>query len=393
MIPLANVLIAVGVIGIFESTVGSIGFAWLLSKLRRKTEPKEAETELRRLSLDFLIPAHNEESLICKTLTALDHAKEFFILQSISCSEVIPQIRLRVGLDHCTDRTQERIAAWSHSRRTPPIVTANRGPIGKWNVLRQLVHESNADWIAFVDVGSVWHEGLLSAAFPHLRRPSVIGIAPSYRQESGSLLENLQWRLESWLKLLESDAGGPVSVHGATVIYRRKFLLEVFQRLNRETWLNDDVVIPLSLRTHWPFHRIVYLTAKHAWVRDLGAKASREYGRRKRIVLGNLQWIRSLYPTALRSNLCVGLLASRRVFRAFWAYWLLAISLGLALHTFRLFHFQGELIALSAAFLALFLFFPFEGGLQRLRSAFFAGLEIPYHLFHSPRTTPEKPWN
>jgi hypothetical protein len=169
-----------------------------------------------------------------------------------------------------------------------------------------------------------------------------------------------------------------VTVHGASVIYRKKNLVQAFQGLQGRVWLNDDVVVPLSLRLADPAGVIEYLrgNGREGWVRDLGLRAEVdvEFRRRRRMVVGNLQWIRGLLLPRLLENPMVTLIASRRVFRLLWAYWVLLVGLGLIA--------SWEAASLPHAYLALpLVFFAVQfvrsNWLRRLSMAFVTGLGIP----------------
>jgi glycosyltransferase involved in cell wall biosynthesis len=402
MIVMGTVMIAVGAIGIWESTVGNAGIAWAVAQWRgrRRDSSKDLQSvamSQRPIKIDLLVPAHNEERIIQQTLTSLERAKELFSLRNSGTTGVRHSVQITVGLDHCTDRT-ERVIQSLLQRGSKIQVLRNFGAAGKWNILQQLVRNSQADWVGLVDAGSVWEEGLLSALLPRMLDPQTLAVAPAYRPVRAGLLEKLNWRLERLLKRLESVAGGPVSVHGATVFYRRETLLLAFDELKSENgWLNDDVVVPLTLRTLWPERKIHYATRDgDAWVRDYGIRVeskgqkSIEYGRRRRMLLGNLQWIRALNHKAWKADWLVGLIAARRVFRAFWAYWLLFLGLGTGCLLIELLQLSPLVLAFGVAgALALLLSRP----VTRLMAAFRAGLELPYLWLTAARNAQEKIWN
>lgn len=381
---LANGLIAIGALGFFSSTIGASSLAWIVEKFRRPIFFKRGRVAAHpriRYSIDLLIAAHNEEAIIEKTLSSLPTGSG---------------VRIVLGLDHCTDRTEEIALAWARRTGNALEIEKNSGAPSKWRMLVRLADRSDADWVAFVDAGAVWNAGLLEAAKPYLTHPEVIGVAPSYGMVREGRVDRLFWNLERGLKRLESDAGGPTSVHGATVLYRRAFLLMALEELQGRVWLNDDVVIPLVFRTLWPRFRIHYLTRsdRKAWVEDHGAGAAvkSELGRRERMLIGNLQWIRELYGRALRSDLVVGLVATRRAARVLWAYWALALLGGSALKIGIVLQPPFGAYVVAAVLIALAATLPLRGGIARIRSAFFAGLEAPF--FSQPRThVTEKIWN
>lgn len=375
MVLWGDAFIFLGVFGFTASTFGSSGLAWLLSFFSRSYRATEYPVPLSLFTLDIVIAAHNEEKQILLTLDSLERERVRFMRSYPA------RVRIWVGLDHCTDETEERAFHWVETHDSDVMLVRNPGAPGKWNILRHLASECTSDWIALVDVGAAWESGLLSEALPHLLNPQVSGVAPSYRAVSPGIFERFVWGLERILKALEARAGGPISVHGASVLYRRAHLLQAYAELDREHprrgWLNDDVVIPLMMRILRPQSRIAYLFGKNgnAWVHDHGVSRTEmardeEPARRKRILIGNLQWMSALYVRAIRSSATVGLIASRRVFRAFWAYWLLCGMFGATLVAIS--YFKSPL-AIS------FLSFTCFAALLRLKAAFSVGLKLPVY--------------
>lgn len=162
-------------------------------------------------------------------------------------------------------------------------------------------------------------------------------MAPTYRNDTAGIVEKLMWGTERAIKKIESKCGGPVSVHGATVCYRTQELTSTLQFLSDRHWLNDDIVIPLCLRALYPSKRIEY--ASHLVVdehTDMGRPPSREFVRRRRLVHGNIEWIRYLWGTVWRHNYVAAILASRRVFRLLWGYWAVLAALSLYGNLFNL---------------------------------------------------------
>jgi glycosyltransferase involved in cell wall biosynthesis len=89
------------------------------------------------LRLDIVIPAHNEEHRISRTLTAYRTV----------CAD--SEVRFRVALDGCTDATRDIVA---HHREQDPRVEMREYPkLGKGGVIAEALRESDADVLGFVD--------------------------------------------------------------------------------------------------------------------------------------------------------------------------------------------------------------------------------------------------
>lgn len=356
--------------------MGAPLFAMIMVKASRGKKKKHAlAVELKKavpssasgMRLSILVPAHNEEAVIEATLQTLCENIE-------SVNQEIQNCEIVVGLDHCSDSTETIVSQYKSRNLT---VWKNEGPAGKWHVLKALALRSQADWIGFVDSGSIWESGLLKAAIAEISAdPSVACVAPSYSAQRKQSLEGSSWKLEQVLKQWEDEAGGPTSVHGATVFYRRDVLVRAFEFLGPQLWLNDDVVLPLVVRVQNPMCRISYLRnpQANAWVFDAGlrSEASVEYRRRRRMVLGNLQWIRSVFFPQFFKNPEATLIASRRVARLFWAYWIGLLMTGV----------MGLVGNIGVSLLGLLIVVGFCLGSnwgRRLFMAFLSGLQVPLY--------------
>jgi glycosyltransferase involved in cell wall biosynthesis len=273
-----------------------------------------AEGRSAGLTLVIAIPAHNEERVIVRTLESIERAKA--LLRTVAPHVVS---RVVVGDDGSTDKTAE-IA----ERRGAGIISSASAR-GKWRTLLELVDASrDADFIVFVDAGIVWPSDTLVRFFDQVRAPDVFGVAPAYAVRPGGLVERLLWQLERGLKSLENRAGGPVSVHGATVMYRAPELRAALASLADKDFLNDDVIIPLTLRRLFPAGRMVYLPSLEV-VDRLEAMGS-ERRRRARLMHGNLEWL----VRGMGADPVVEVLALRRVVRLFWVYWFAALLMPVA---------------------------------------------------------------
>ncbi|MEY4065600.1 MAG: hypothetical protein RIR26_1808 [Pseudomonadota bacterium] len=271
--------------------------------------------------IEILIPCHNEEGKIDQTLSSVHEAIR-------ACQKLFPQVSfvLRVGLDACTDDSEARAKAGQ-------AVVEHYNCQSKWNTINALIRSSEADWLVLVDCGVVWKKNLLRNALPLLSCPDVACVAPSYRTQRNSVIDRLHWTIESTLKRIENGCGGPISVHGATILYRTEPLQRCLQVLSGRRWLNDDVVIPLVLRALYPELKTVYATNRDAdfVVTDTAPPAKKqERTARKRMALGNLQWILFLKELLLCWDKKVFLLAIRRAFRTFWCLIPLLASLTFA---------------------------------------------------------------
>ena len=378
-----DVLIGLGLTGLFLSTFGTPVLALLISIIKNKITPPNSTSEGTNSippvsSFEFLIPAHNEEILIQETLSSILEAGRLIQARMAPTAEM----KIAVGLDHCTDGTRNAVSRFAAICPWPVRVIENPISPGKWNTLKSLLEDVDSDWIAFIDSGTIWSRELLMTAWNLFADPRVIAVAPSYQPAGAGLMEKVLWRLESILKRIESMAGGPVTVHGATVFYRRPEICQAVEalslRITVRTWLNDDVVIPLHLRYTYPRRCIATISGNRgsAAVRDLGVVSSSriEYQRRRRMVIGNLQWITTLLFRNAGRDLCVTLIASRRAFRLLWSYWVLFVLVGVGIR------FAPAARSLGVGVPVLVGVFFLSGWIRRISTAFLSGLEVPFHF-------------
>ncbi len=342
---------------------GLLGMTWLFPTLARSLwKFKQTQAPRRRLMLvgpsarplrvSILIPAHNEQSNLPRTLKSIEQA---IIHAMVHAPGAPPEISIHVGADGCSDKTSQM------AREAGAFVHEYEAQ-GKWQTLKSLTSASGeADWVIFADSGIEWSPGFLTTALELFRDPDLVGVAPTYRVLDGGAIERLLWSVERHFKAIEAQAGGPVSIHGATVAYRRPELLKAFSILGNIQWLNDDVVIPLTLRSLYPHRRIHYsteiysidqLNSKRTEDRAKNVASIAEFRRRRRLVMGNLQWVAHALVGSDEATAVPRLLALRRVFRIFWAYWGLALVLGVSCLVFdarTVFAFAGGMACLALA--------------------------------------------
>jgi len=297
--------------------VGILGMTWLFPVVaifvhRTRADHDESlqtlGSQINRI--DVLIPAHNEEQRIAGTLSAIAES-----LRSAQQSYPKFNLKIVVGADSCIDSTAERARALGAEVKIYPDFRS------KWKVLSSLISDSQADWIALVDADIRWDSGLLPLILSlRCDASRLLGVAPSFGL-------NGHWRIEKHFKNLENLAGGPVAIHGATVFYDRIALQGVLKNLAARTWINDDVLIPLSLRLAHPDRKLLYwIPADRPLMEELTRSNETtvrlEIKRRFRMTRGNFQVLTVFTRALYLRNPEASLLFLRRFFRIFWVYWL-----------------------------------------------------------------------
>lgn len=338
--------------------------------------------------IDVLIPAHNEALFIEDTLISLEQA-----FQRAS-KKFAFTYRLLVGCNGCTDQTAELARPLAHEVYNWPA-------LGKWETLQQLSLQSDADYFVMVDAGASWHPELFNEnIWQNLIKENSLGVAVSYNPHNLGFIEKTYWKLEALLKKIEMQLGGLVAVSGVSVFYRADAVKQAFQFLTTSfpqvRWLNDDVVLPLTMRFLQPNHTISIVMSADAnenSVRDLGLdKTSSEWTRRQRMMRGNIQWIQNIIPLffdpAYNSwpRQKVFFILLRRLLKVFWAYFLIAIATVTAIYAFDMMIF---LIILGCIALAA-LYRPLT--FKKLVYAFTASALAPIDLIFWKNSNTNK-WN
>jgi len=364
--------------------VGLVGMTWLfpclaalywrLDRRRSSAGPQNVADSSSTRKISILIPAHNEQQSLTGTLDS--------IVRSISAAKLsFPSVtfNIRVGLDGCTDKTEQIASDFGCD------LISSVSSRGKWSTLKSLVERSlTSDYVIFADAGVIWPDDFLSQTLTKITHTEPVALAPTYRNPSMGRVESLFWSVERCLKDLEGRSGGPISVHGATVVYKTQALVEALRELGSGAWLNDDVVIPLTLRALNPSREVLYCSeigvsdSAQAIARNVDGK---EFGRRQRMVIGNVQWMRRISPMLWKSSVAIGLLSLRRVFRVFWAYWGLAFALAFAVLLAQVAGPQGLLILGIVAFGAAIVASHRFAFIRRGFDAAGASLMAPYYLF------------
>lgn len=319
-----------------------------------------------RKNLLVLIPAHNEEKVLQATLHRVRLAGE--------CAGVA--VEIFVGADACTDRT----VAIARDCGASIIECSHRS---KWATIRELAAKAEpGQWAAFVDAGAIWPENFLIELEDLFEEENLLGIAPAYYPKDASFLEKMLWQIEMRWKKWENYAGGPISAHGATIFFRGEVVKAAFEYLQKfpySAWLNDDIALPFSARILFPHARFLYWCPgnKTSCVSDAGLDESASTGRRRRMVVGNFQWMISLWPRSFLLSPAAGFLAIRRFARVFWAYWGVCIG-------YAFFYFvnpvRSEAIVLTAFIGIVFSATLWLLGKRGLVKAAFASLASPLYF-------------
>ncbi len=237
---------------------------YILSRRDRRSKAK------RLPSVSIIIAAHNEESVIEKTLS--------------NCLELrYPSERLEIvlGSDGSTDRTVE-IAKEFEKRGVRVIAfTARRGKLA---VIRDCAEQARGEVLVFSDANTLLHRDAIHHLVRHFRDPVIGAVCGELRfvTPEGMLRnEGLYWRYETALKILESRMDSVLGANGAIYAVRK----ELFPSLPPGI-ITDDFVVPMKVRSRG--FRVIYDPEALA-MEESPSTVKDEFRRRMRIGAGNWQ--------------------------------------------------------------------------------------------------------
>ncbi len=250
----------------------------LLRFLLHRTIAKKPITP--RLSL--LIPAYNESSNIEKKIVnslALDYPAEL--------------IEIVVACDGSKDNTPELANKMAERPETNGRVRVLDYPVnmGKIMVLNTAVQELSGEIIVFSDTSAILNPNALRLLVRNFADPKVGSVSGKYTvikphevDIGGS--EDFYWKYETFLKTQESRVASAIGGHGHLHAIRR----ELYPFPPPGT-INDDYIIHASvIAKGW---RAAY--EPEAVIRE-EAKEMTGFGRRIRIMAGNIQQLREIRP-------------------------------------------------------------------------------------------------
>ncbi len=225
-------------------------------------------------SISLLIPAYNESPVIERKIQnalALDYPEE--------------RIEIVLASDGSTDDTVAIAQRLADGRRVRVLAfPRNRG---KMATLNASVPQLGGDIIVFSDATALLYPDALRRLVQNFADPDVGAVSGRYTvvKAGGARTgasEDLYWKYETSLKILESDVSSTVGAHGHLYAIRRELY-----PYPADNVINDDYVIFSSVLAKG--YRAVYEPAAIVYEE---AREMTGFGRRIRIVAGNIQQVR-----------------------------------------------------------------------------------------------------
>jgi len=255
-------------------------FLWVILKIRQLFRRKEKlsypESDSPEPKVCLFVTAYNESAHVRQKVEnslALDYPKE--------------KLQLIWVTDGSTDDTPD-IAA------TYPQVEVFHQPErkGKAHALNRGIAFVKAPVVVFTDSNTLLSKGTIRAIVREFRHPKVGCVAGEKRIANDNsstpvaVGEGLYWRIESWLKKLDSRFYSTIGAAGEIFSIRT----ELYSELEEDTLLDDFI---LSMRITMKGYRIAY--AADAQATEFASSDAREEMKRKvRIAAGAFQAIARL---------------------------------------------------------------------------------------------------
>lgn len=245
---------------------------WMIRRanLYRSAEPDPEDWP----RVDLLVAAYNEEELIEKKIR--------------SCLESdypADKVRMVIGSDCSSDRTDEIIRSWSER---DPRVQLHRFDMrtGKPAIINTLIENSDADILVLSDADTYFEKGMIKALVRCFNQEKVGGVQAKFISEADPAKDVASQELgynerELKIKKGQSISGAVIGAYGACYALRRKLYVPV-----PKGFLVDDFFIFMKVLDQG--YDTVY--AEEAVCRlEVSGESKTEFKRKARIGMGNYQ--------------------------------------------------------------------------------------------------------
>jgi len=181
-------------------------------------------------NITVIIAAHNEEKVIASRLENIfdqDYPQD--------------KTQIIIASDHSVDRTDEIVRSFADRG---VVLSRSNQHGGKIAAIREAEDLITGEIVVFTDADSHFQSGAFNALAHHFSDPQVGAVTGREIRpvaESGGKGEGLYNRIETLVKLLESQVGSQVLLHGGIFAIRRDLLPYVPDHLTH------DAVVPVKL--------------------------------------------------------------------------------------------------------------------------------------------------
>jgi cellulose synthase/poly-beta-1,6-N-acetylglucosamine synthase-like glycosyltransferase len=219
--------------------------------------------------------AGHETLAVCLCAYNEERVVEGTVLNLLTIQRELPDLQILVYVDAATDRTAELL--YPYAERITLCISQERR--GKTHGMNTLVAMSKASIIVFIDANVTLDQHALKNVNRYFEDPSVgcvcghlVYVNPGESVTAGT--GSLYWRLEEWVKQLETDTGSAMGADGSLFAIRRSLHRSVPEDIL------DDMFLSLSILCDGS--RVVRAADVKAYERSV-TSAAEEFRRKIRI--------------------------------------------------------------------------------------------------------------
>jgi len=226
--------------------------------------------------VSLLVPAHNERDMI-----------ERKIRNALALHYPSDKLEIVIACDGSTDATPDIAKQLADGQRVRVLAfPLNRGKVATFN---EAIRSLRGDVIVFSDATALLHPDSVARLVANFADATVGAVSGKYTvieadEDGAGRSEDVYWRYETLLKMLESELSSTLGAHGHLHAIRR----ELYPFPDPAT-INDDYVIPVSVVGRG-FRAVYEPTA----IVSEEAREMSGFSRRVRIMAGNIQQLREI---------------------------------------------------------------------------------------------------
>ncbi|HEY6881026.1 MAG TPA: glycosyltransferase [Polyangiales bacterium] len=209
---MALALIACGAFAVWCSLHPFTTYPLSLLLIRRLTKrPAPVRVDMSQTGISLCMCAYNEERVI-----------EAKIQNLLALQQAMPNLELNVYVDAASDRTAEILQSYGDKLRL--VIATERK--GKTFGMNRLVAQATHPILMFTDANVMIDLAAPARILEHFSDPTVgcVNAHLSYVNAGDSVTAgtgSLYWRLEEWIKKLETDTGSAMGADGSLFAIRR----------------------------------------------------------------------------------------------------------------------------------------------------------------------------
>ncbi|MHB1277479.1 MAG: glycosyltransferase [Bacteroidia bacterium] len=245
---------------------------WMVHRAKRVRDQESDPEEWPRV--DLLLAAYNEEEVIEKKIRTC-----------LESDYPADKLRLVIGSDRSTDKTDEIIRAWADKDSRVHLHRFDTRT-GKPEIINTLVAGSDADILVLSDADTYFEKGMIKALVRCFNQEKVGGVQAKFLSEADPAKDVASQELgyndrELKIKQGQSNSGAVIGAYGACYALRRRLYVPV-----PKGFLVDDFFIFMKVLEQG--YETVY-SGDAVCKLEVSGESKTEFKRKARIGTGNFQ--------------------------------------------------------------------------------------------------------